>query len=423
MTRPLTIALHAELLMDGFAGGIEQFLMSLIGALGRLEDGPEQYILVARPENQARLAGVMAGNQRLLVRPRGQSRRNIIPRSGRLAEALSPWHLRLQYLLHGTAAFAIPDSHGFFESLACDVVHFPFQYFERTPLPTIYNPHDLQHRHFPEFFSKAEVARRDVLHGTACRQATVVVAESFAARSDIVEQYALPREKVVAIPRGAPTIFYRSPPPDDLEALRHRYGLPRRFMFYPAQFWPHKNHTRLLKSLAILRDGHGLLAHLVCTGRPAHDWPRLRAQARELKLDQQVAFLGYVEAGHLRALYRLADFLILPSLFEGGGFPLLEAFQEGVPVACSAVTSLPEYGGDAVLLFDPLSIEGMAEAIRTMWCDPELRQSLRDRGSVRAKQFSWDQTARTYRALYRKVAGRELGPEDAALLARSREPR
>jgi glycosyltransferase involved in cell wall biosynthesis len=147
----------------------------------------------------------------------------------------------------------------------------------------------------------------------------------------------------------------------------------------------------------------------------------VRQQARALQLDKQVTFLGYVDPGHLRALYRLADFLIFPSLFEGGGFPLLEAFQEGVPVACSTATSLPEYGGDAVLLFDPQSLEAMADAIRTMLCDAELRDSLRARGSARAQLFTWEQTARTYRALYRKIAGRELGSEDADLLGRAQQ--
>jgi glycosyltransferase involved in cell wall biosynthesis len=421
MTRPLTIALHAELLLDGSAGGVEQFLLSLISALGRLADGPERYVLVARPESTERLGGAMGGNQRVVVRPRGRLREALVRRLGRLAEVVAPWHARAQFLLRGAAAFRIAESDGFLESLSCDVVHFPFQYFESTKLPSVYNPHDLQHRHFPHFFSPAESARRDVLHGTACSLATVVVAESFAARSDIIEQYGVPQEKVVAILRGAPTIFYPNPVPDDLEAIRRRYALPSRFMFYPAQFWPHKNHARLLSALATLRDRHGLVTHLVCTGRPAHAWPRVREQARTLKLDEQVSFPGYLEPGALRALYRLADFLVLPSLFEGGGFPLLEAFQEGTPVTCSTATSLPEYGGEAVLLFDPHSLEGMAEAIQKMWCDADLRQSLRARGTARAQLFTWEQTARTYRALYRKIAGQELSAQDADLLARCRE--
>ncbi len=419
MTQPLTIALHAELPMGGFAGGIEQFLMSLVGALGRLQDSPERYVVVAMPDNEKRLAEAMGANQRLVVRPRRQLRDTVVRRLGGLAEVVAPWYSRLQYLLHGADAFKTAESDGFFESLSCDVVHFPFQYFENTRLPSLYNPHDLQHRHFPEFFTSAEVAQRDVLHGTACRLSTAVAAESFAAKADIIEQYRIPEEKVVAIPRGAPTIFYRTPVPDDLDAVRREHGLPPRFMFFPAQYWPHKNHVRLLESLARLRDQHGIAARLVCTGRPAHDWLLVQKQARALKLGDQVSFLGYVDPGHLRALYRLADFLIFPSLFEGGGFPLLEAFQEGAPVACSTATSLPEYGGDAVLLFDPYSIDDMAEAIRKLWCDADLRQSLRDRGIARAKLFTWERTARTYRALYRKIAGRELCAEDADLLGQA----
>jgi glycosyltransferase involved in cell wall biosynthesis len=419
MTQSLMIAIHAELPLGGYAGGVEQFLLSLIGALGRLDDGPERYVVVAMPSNEKRLAEAMGANQRLVVRRQQQWKQVLAEHLGNLADKLSPWYSRLQYLLHGNAAFQPVESDSFWKSLPCDLIHFPFQHFELTGIPSIYNPHDLQHRHYPEFFTSAEVARRDVLHAVACRSSAAVAAESFAAREDIIQQYRTPEEKVVAIPRGAPTIFYRNPVPEDLEAIRHGYALPPHFMLYPAQYWPHKNHVRLLKSLANLRDKHGIIANLVCTGRRSHDWPRVREQTRALRLDGQVQFLGFVEPGHLRALYRLADFLIFPSLFEGGGFPILEAFQEGTPVACSTATSLPEYGGDAVLLFDPDSTEDMAEAVRRMWSDADLRQSLRTRGSARAQLFTWDQTARTYRALYRKIAGRKLGTEDAALLGRA----
>jgi len=422
MTQPLTIALHAELPMDGFAGGIEQFLMSLIGALGQLTDGPERYLLVAMPGNEKRLAQAMGANQRVTVRAQRPWKEAMAQRLGRLAPYVAPWYSRIQFRVRGANAFRPAQSNGYFESLGCDVVHFPFQHYEITSVPSIYNPHDLQHRHYPKFFTAAEFAQCDVLHATACRQSAAVAAESFAARADIIQQYNIPPEKVVAILRGAPTVFYRNPIPDDMEAIRRRYNLPPRFLFFPAQYWPHKNHLRLLESLARLRDTHGLVANLVCTGRPAHDWPRVHQQARTLRLDGQVSFLGYVEPSHLRALYRLADFLIFPSLFEGGGFPLLEAFQEGAPVACSTATSLPEYGGDAVLLFDPTSIDAMADAIHQMWSDAGLRQSLRDRGSARAQLFTWEQTARTYRALYRKIAGQKLGSQDADLLENARRP-
>jgi glycosyltransferase involved in cell wall biosynthesis len=96
---------------------------------------------------------------------------------------------------------------------------------------------------------------------------------------------------------------------------------------------------------------------------------------------------------------------------------VLEAFLEGTPVACSAVTALPEYGGDAVHLFDPTSVESIAEAMRRMAMDAELRAELRQRGAVRIRLFTWERTAKTYRALYRKAAERRLSDEDRSLLA------
>jgi len=130
-----------------------------------------------------------------------------------------------------------------------------------------------------------------------------------------------------------------------------------------------------------------------------------------------VRFLDFVSSSELRALYHLAQFVVFPSLFEGGGFPVLEAFREETPIACSAVTSLPEYGGDAILLFDPTSVESIAQAIHRMTMDVQLRTKLRQRGAARISSFTWERTAKMYRALYRKVAGHPLTDEERHSLA------
>jgi glycosyltransferase involved in cell wall biosynthesis len=132
-----------------------------------------------------------------------------------------------------------------------------------------------------------------------------------------------------------------------------------------------------------------------------------------------VRFLGYVTATELRAIYHAAQFVIFPSLFEGGGLPVLESFHESVPVACSNVTALPEYAGDAALLFHPFSIESIADVLRRMTTDADLRETLRQRGSARIRLFTWERTAKTYRALYRQVARAPLSDEDRALLTDS----
>ena len=119
----------------------------------------------------------------------------------------------------------------------------------------------------------------------------------------------------------------------------------------------------------------------------------------------------------LRALYHLAQFLVMPTLFENGGLPVSEAWHEGTPVTCSAVTSLPELVGNAALLFDPFSVEEIASAVRRMATEPSLRADLVRKGQRRLQDFSWERTAKAYRAVYRRAARRPLTDEDRWLLS------
>jgi glycosyltransferase involved in cell wall biosynthesis len=123
-----------------------------------------------------------------------------------------------------------------------------------------------------------------------------------------------------------------------------------------------------------------------------------------------------VPAADLNALYRLARAVVVPTRFEAASGPLWEAFQAGTPAACSNVTSLPDQAGDAALLFDPDRVDQIADAVRALWTDDALRATLVERGTANIKRFSWDLTARTYRAWYRKLAGRTLNPVDLALI-------
>ncbi|HET7928778.1 MAG TPA: glycosyltransferase, partial [Actinomycetota bacterium] len=125
---------------------------------------------------------------------------------------------------------------------------------------------------------------------------------------------------------------------------------------------------------------------------------------------------GYVSPLELQCLYRLARFLVFPTLFEGGGMPVFEAFAAGVPVAASDVTCIPRQAGDAALLFNPREPAGIADAMIRLWADGALRAELVRRGRERVARFTWDRTARTYRALYRELTGRPLTTADRDLL-------
>jgi glycosyltransferase involved in cell wall biosynthesis len=404
---PLRVCIDARL-GSGLSGGVEQVVIGLAGALSRLEGGSEEYLFLSRPDQDAWLRPYLSGRGRLLPTRMEYAGETGVAANLRRAATWLPFTPGSQ----GT-----PASDGTLESSGSRLVHFAHQEAFLTDIPSIYQPHDLQHLHLPELFSKRERRRRERVYRTHCGRAALVVAMTSWGRRDLIESYGLPEEKVAVVPWGSVLDEYPAPGSDDLEEIRARLSLPEAFLLFPGQTWPHKNHEGLLESLAVIRDRHGLEIPVVCPGRQNHHFPRIRERARELGLEQTTLFPGFVSPLDLRGLYSLARGLIFPSRFEGWGLPVCEAFSAGLPVASSSATSLPGLVADAGLLFDPTDPEDMAAQIRRLWTDEELRRSLAEKGRERARLFSFDHAARLFRAHYRQLAGAELSDADGALLA------
>ena len=409
----LRVAIDARF-VSGQAGGLEQFVIGLTKGLGELPDGDEEYLFLAYDDSQDWLTPYLGRNSRFLSA--GPSTQNATFRSRLTA------HPTLRSLCHSVAGsfpswvFRVPASDGRIEQAQVEVMHFTRQQGFLTHIPSIYHPHDLQHRHLPQFFSRYARASTDILFQSLIRQARAVAVASTWVKDDLIRQYGVPAAKVRVVPGASPLAAYRVADEGLLEAVRRKYSLPNRFIFYTAQTFPHKNHIGLLRALALLRDGSNLRANLVASGKCNEFFPRIASESRRLRLEEQVLFPGFVSPEELGCLYRLSRAVVIPTLFEAGSFPLCEAFESGKPVACSRVTSLPEQAGDAAILFDPTDTADMAAAVRRLWEDEELRQQLVQRARKRICVFSWEKTCRTFRALYRSVAGRGLSDEDSGLL-------
>ena len=312
---------------------------------------------------------------------------------------------------------SVPESDGTVEAAGMEVMHFTLQTGFLTRVPSLYVPQDLQHLHLPECFTLSEVAWREAVYPALCRQASIVVALTSWGKRDLEHSYRIPPEKVRVVPYAPIVDVYPVPAQPEIDSLRERHHLPAEFLFFPATTFRHKNHLRLLDAVATLRDRHGVRAPIVFSGGRTDFFPAIEHRVRELKLGAQATFLGYVPPADLQCLYRSCRGLVFPSLFEGFGMPVLEAFRLGVPVACSNAPSLPELTAGAALLFDPGRTDAVAAAVLRLWTDEELRASLVRRGRDRARQFDWRTTAEIYRALYRQIAGRTLSARDRQLLA------
>ncbi len=170
------------------------------------------------------------------------------------------------------------------------------------------------------------------------------------------------------MPPGAPTTLHVDTPEYDAVP-----SFP--FALYPAQVWEHKNHLRLLDAVALLRD-RGVVVPVVCPGQPNPRLRQVRRHAAKVGVDGLVTFPGYLSDAQLAGLYERARCLVFPSLFEGFGFPVLEAFVAALPVACASATSLEELAGPAAVQFDGTVVEAIAEALREVWADDGRRAEL-----------------------------------------------
>jgi glycosyltransferase involved in cell wall biosynthesis len=266
-----------------------------------------------------------------------------------------------------------------------------------TSKPFAFTLHDLQENYYPQNFPWWQRAWRHQVNSQMLLQARRVICESRQVQMDVTRAFGKPEEQTAVIAAPPLRQFLDRQSDDKIQMVRARLQLPEKFLFYPAQFWVHKNHLRLIEAFkevaAEVPD-----VNLVLTGKPrpiGHARRRSRAartspeyQAvmsaiEQFGLNERVLHLGYVEQDDLQAIYRLATALVMPSLFESVSIPIYEAFQIGTPVAASGILAIPEQVGDAGLLFDPTSVASIKQAILKILGDPEAARLLANRGRDR----------------------------------------
>ena len=360
----MIVAVDTNCILPGQVGGIENYTLGLIEALKLPQSPAKKVILLTRPENHSLFAAFEDDRTRIVLLERANGNWQELQKQDPVAaqKALGEFQRRKRDALHRQHV---------------DLVHFPGNTINPIDLdlPVVLNLHDLQHRHFPQYFSDEEIDVREKWWVMSGRRAEALIAGSSFIRDDLCAQLGVDPSKIFVTPDVFQATFFRRPAASKLTAVRRKFRLPEIFFLYPAAAWPHKNHPRLIQAFESAAVPG---AQLVLTGA-GHTGP---APA------ENVRFLGRVGTDDLVAMYCLATALIFPSLYESWSIPIMEAMACGCPVASSNVTSLPEQVADAGLLFDPLDIKSMAETIEQLATDQALRQKLSTNGKIRVREFS-----------------------------------
>jgi glycosyltransferase involved in cell wall biosynthesis len=260
--------------------------------------------------------------------------------------------------------------------------------------------HDLIYRALPEVHPGFRSLGMRVLVPLAARRSDRVIADSEATRTDVIRFLKTPEERVDVVPLGVGMTRVSAPLPEPELRRRLKAGSRPLVLSVSAKL-PHKNLMRLLGALATIDAERRPL--LVLPGYPTPHEAELRERARELGVAGDVRFLGWISTEELEGLYAAAACVVLPSLIEGFGLPVLEAMARGRPVACSNRGALAEVAGDAALAFDPESETAIAGAITRLLNDPTLRARLSAGGPARAARFSWEATAAGTLAAYARA--------------------
>jgi glycosyltransferase involved in cell wall biosynthesis len=256
----------------------------------------------------------------------------------------------------------------------------------RSPVPQVTVVHDLLPLRFPPEYPRQQYYFR-FLVPRILGDSRLVIADSEHTRSDILDHYDVPSGKVKVIyPGYDSSAFFCSGSNSSPQPRQDPYIL------YVGNLLPHKNLPRLLDAFALLRRRWSCRLIIRGEGRPAYG-RLLRERIESRGLRDAVTFADYAGEDRLRQLYSDAVCLVLPSLGEGFGLPVLEAMACGTPVITASASSLPEVAGDAALMVDPYDALGLADAMYRTLTDGDLREDLRQRGLRRVSAFTWERTA------------------------------
>ncbi len=286
----------------------------------------------------------------------------------------------------------------------CDFWVFPSQdmWSYMVPVPALVTIHDLMHRYerrFPESGGFFEYYAREWNYSNICRWSKLILVDSAVGAGHVQESYGAGLNRIRILPYIPPQYIYSK---ETSLSFDQKYRLPQKFIFYPAQFWEHKNHKALVRAAHQLKN-RGVDLRLVFVGSKKNGYAALLKLIKRLGMEDHFIFLGYEPDEDMPEFYRRSRALVMPTFFGPTNIPPLEAMALGCPVAASRIYAMPEQMGDAALWFDPSSDEEIAAALEELWTDDGLCQRLSKEGLERSRKWGWSQFEQRLQRIIREL--------------------
>jgi len=287
-----------------------------------------------------------------------------------------------------------------------DVFHGPsfvVPFFKPKRCKYVNTIHDLSWFYYPESFTFFNRLFFKLFLPRSIKNSDIVIADSRSTKKDIIKFFHAEPAKIKVVYLGIDEDFSKSAENGVNEGILRKYKIPKEYILSIGSLLPRKNVVNMIKAFNGLKK-KGLKEKLVIIGREAWLYEQIFSVIKDLGIEEEVIFTGYVGDKDLPYLYSMAKLLLFPSLYEGFGLPILEAMACGCPVITSNVSSMPEVAGDATVLIDPKSVKEITAAMDSIINDRKLRSKLIKRGYEQAKKFSWKKTAEETLDIYNKVS-------------------
>lgn len=361
----MRIGINALYLLPGKVGGSETYIRNLVRELSAIKGN--EYVVFTNKES----AGVFdapGASVKIVVCPINAVRRTVRILWEQFVLPIQAIRWRLDALI--SAGLTAPFVH---------------------TMPGYVMIYDMQHLNQPENFTKTYlyILRAFIYFSAMTSQGVLTL--SGKSKNDIIKYYGIDPDKITVTPLAADDRIFKKTAATEADETFKKYGLPKRYVLYLASSLPHKNYLRLLSAYKKVRAAQDI--KLVLIGARDYGREAIEAAIKDLDIEGDVLFLGWLPLEDIPAIYRGAELFVFPSLHEGFGIPVLEAFACGVPVVCSNIEPVSEVAGDAAMLVDPYNIDSIADGMLSVLKDRALKERLVSKGIEQARLYSWKRTA------------------------------